>query len=167
MKKIKKLNCFILIFILTISILFSASFFLCYVSADDIIYQGIDVSEYQGDIDFEQVKNAGIEVVYIRAGEGDSYVDKYFEINSEKIKSTDLNFGYYYYVTATTPQQGAQQAKTFAALIKNKSYNARPVMDFEYFNGMSKNEINEIAVAFMDTLENETSITPMLYTDAY
>ena len=47
------------------------------------IYRGIDVSEWQGDIDFGEVREAGIEVVYIRAGQGFSYEDARFEENYE------------------------------------------------------------------------------------
>ena len=39
------------------------------------LYTGIDVSEWQGDIDWQEVKNAGIQVVYIRSSEGSGYID--------------------------------------------------------------------------------------------
>ena len=38
--------------------------------SDDVLYEGIDVSNYQGEIDFKKVKEAGIQVVYIKASEG-------------------------------------------------------------------------------------------------
>ena len=47
------------------------------------LYNGIDVSEWQGNIDFGEVARAGIEVVYIRASEGRGYVDPYFRENYE------------------------------------------------------------------------------------
>ena len=45
------------------------------------IYQGIDVSSWQGNIDFASVKNSGIEIVNIKTSEGSSYKDPYFEQN--------------------------------------------------------------------------------------
>ena len=56
------------------------------------IYKGIDVSEWQGDIDFKKVKESGIEVVYIRAGQGFSYEDAKFETNYEKAKPEIVSF---------------------------------------------------------------------------
>ena len=47
-------------------------------------YRGIEVSVYQGDIDFQQVRESGVEVVYIRAREGSGYTDPYFAANAEK-----------------------------------------------------------------------------------
>ena len=54
--------------------------------SSDKIYRGIDVSEWQGDIDFEKVREAGIEIVYIRAGQGFSYEDEKFERNYEEAR---------------------------------------------------------------------------------
>ena len=42
------------------------------------IYQGIDVSSWQRNIDFSAVKRSGIDVVYIKSSEGQSYIDPYF-----------------------------------------------------------------------------------------
>ena len=47
---------------------------------------GIDVSKWQGTIDFVKVKQAGIEIVYMRTGQGSSYVDPYFSRNYEEAK---------------------------------------------------------------------------------
>lgn len=132
----------------------------------DTIYQGIDVSIYQGDIDFEAVKDSGIQAVYIRAGEGDNVTDANFEKNTRGAKGAGLVFGYYYYVTATTRAQAVSQAKYFAGLIKGTGYTARPAMDFEEFDGLSRGDINIIGLAFMQTLESESGVRPMLYSDA-
>ncbi len=50
-------------------------------------HEGIDVSMYQGDIDFEQVADSGIEGVYIRSSLGSSYIDPYFEQNYSNAKA--------------------------------------------------------------------------------
>ena len=61
-----------ILMILIILTLFSGYSFALSPSSN-VIYKGIDVSEWQGNIDFRKVKEAGIEVVYIRAGQGFSY----------------------------------------------------------------------------------------------
>ena len=62
-------------------------------------YRGIDISEFQGEIDFEEVRRSGIEAVYIRVGAGE-YTDEYFAENYERAKAAGLKIGFYHYVTA-------------------------------------------------------------------
>ena len=66
----------LIMFVLTVSIPIFA-----FPPSDEIVYKGIDVSEWQGDINFEEVAEAGIEVVYIRVSEGTNYKDPYFREN--------------------------------------------------------------------------------------
>ena len=72
---------------------------------DGELYNGIDVSGWQGYIDFSKVKNAGIEVVYIKASEGTRTKDPYFELNYENAKANGLNVGFYHYLTATNERR--------------------------------------------------------------
>lgn len=130
------------------------------------VYEGIDVSVYQGNIDFEKVKGDGIEVVYIRAGEGSSYVDSKFKQNARRAKAAGLKFGFYLYVTAQNTEEAEQQASFFADLIKDYDYDCRPAMDFENFSGLSRDQVNQIGKAFMEKLEEETGLRPVIYTNA-
>ena len=57
--------------------------------SSNTIYQGIDVSEWQGNIDFKKVKDAGIQIVYIRAGQGFTYKDAKFERNYTQAKKNN------------------------------------------------------------------------------
>lgn len=99
------------------------------ISADtDEVFSGIDVSVYQGDIDFEQVKSSGIEVVYIRAGYGFSVTDPKFEENYTNATKAGLKCGAYYFVTARNTEQAYLQATRFAELISRKAFAARPAM---------------------------------------
>lgn len=133
----------------------------------DRLYDGIDVSVFQGDIDFERVRQSGIRVVYIRAGFATGSPDEFFERNAEKARLAGLKFGFYFYVTARTPYEAELQARYFASIIRGKDYTCRPVMDFEEFSGLSHTEIREIGLAFMRALEQRTRTLPMIYTDAY
>lgn len=130
-------------------------------------YQGIDVSVFQGDIDFEAAKADGIEAVYIRAGEGTDITDSQFEANYEKALAAELKFGFYYFVTAENAAEAVSQAQRFAGLLEGKTYELRPAMDFEDFEGLSTAELNAISLAFLQELEGQTNIRPALYTDAY
>ncbi len=56
--------------------------------------KGIDVSNWQGNINFKSVKNEGIEVVYIKATEGDYFKDSYAKQNYERAKAEGLKVGF-------------------------------------------------------------------------
>lgn len=129
------------------------------------IYQGIDVSVYQGDIDFGLVRAYGIEVVYIRAGEGYDYIDPYFEQNYTNALNAGLKIGYYHYVTASNIEEAQAQAEFFYSLIDDKTIDCYPAMDFESFPGLSVEEINEIGAAYMERLSSLLGYTASIYSD--
>lgn len=133
----------------------------------DTIYDGIDVSEFQGDIDFQEVSNDGIDVVYIRAGEGSDFTDPYFRQNAERAREANLHYGFYLYVTARNTEEALSQAQFFADLIESEEYTARPAMDFEEYSGLSRSQLNAIAISFLEELERLTGVRPMIYSDAY
>lgn len=133
---------------------------------NDEIFDGIDVSRFQGNIDFDRVKASGIQVVYIKSGEGGNITDPFFERNYEKATRAGLIVGFYYYLTALNPEEARLQAEDFYDLIRGKDFTARPVMDYENFDGLEREDINEIGIAFLEELEALTGITPMIYTDA-
>ena len=68
-------------------------------------YEGLDVSNWQGDIDYAQVKAAGIEVVYIKASEGTTYKDPYFERNYANAKANGLKVGFYHFPAMSFHQE--------------------------------------------------------------
>ena len=165
MKLAKRILSFLLMLLVAIS---ASVLHVSAISADtDEVFSGIDVSVYQGDIDFEQVKNSGIEVVYIRAGYGFSVTDPKFEENYTNATKAGLKCGAYYFVTARNTEQAYLQATRFAELISGKTFAARPAMDFEEFGSLGKNGINIVGLAFMQKLRELTGIVPLLYTDAY
>ncbi len=165
MKRAKRILSFLLMLLVAIS---ASVLHISALSADtDEVFSGIDVSVYQGDIDFEQVKSSGIEVVYIRAGYGFSVTDPKFEENYTNATKAGLKCGAYYFVTARNTEQAYLQATRFAELISGKTFAARPAMDFEEFGSLGKNGINIVGLAFMQKLKELTGIVPILYTDAY
>ena len=131
------------------------------------LYNGIDVSEWQGNIDFGEVARAGIEVVYIRASEGRSYVDPYFRENYEKAKANGLRTGFYHFLTATNVAEAKEEAEFFVSNIKGLEPDCRLAMDFEVFNGLDVSAINEISRVFLETVENLSGKECVIYSDAY
>lgn len=135
--------------------------------SSDEIYNGIDVSEWQGDIDFSRVKNAGIEVVYIRAGQGFSYEDAKFERNYKEAKENGLKIGVYHYVTARNVEQAKLQAQFFVSLISNKQIDCKLAMDFESFGNLTKSQVNEISLAYIEEVEKLSKKEVVVYSNTY
>ena len=134
--------------------------------ADSRLYDGIDVSEWQGNIDFDEVRKAGIDTVYIRSSEGNDYVDPYFERNYEKAKRAGLRIGFYHYVTARSASQAEYQAHFFVSLIRGKEFEGKIAMDFEDLTDLTNREINTIAKAFIKEVERLSKKKAVIYSDA-
>ncbi len=127
-------------------------------------YRGIDISEFQGEIDFEEVRRSGIEAVYIRVGAGE-YTDEYFAENYERARAAGLKIGFYHYVTARSVEEGRRQARFFASLAAGREPDMRLAMDFEYFGSLSVSQINAISEAYLDELTALTRREAVIYSD--
>lgn len=127
-------------------------------------YRGIDISEFQGEIDFEEVRRSGIEAMYIRAGAGE-YTDEYFAENYERARAAGLKIGFYHYVTARSVEEGRRQARFFASLAAGREPDMRLAMDFEYFGSLSVSQINAISEAYLDELTALTKREAVIYSD--
>lgn len=160
-----------------ISLLFLSSMIIvCYIlptkvfafgPSSNIIYQGIDVSGYQGNINFREVKEAGIDIVYIKSSEGSNYIDSHFERNYEQARVNGLKIGFYHYVTARTEEQARRQAQFFVSVISGKVVDCKLAMDFESFGSLSREEINRIGLVFLQTVEQLSGKEVILYSNAY
>lgn len=127
-------------------------------------YRGIDISEFQGEIDFEEVRRSGIEAVYIRVGAGE-YTDEYFAENYERARAAGLKIGFYHYVTARSVEEGRRQARFFASLVAGREPDMRLAMDFEYFGSLSVSQINAISEAYLDELTALARREAVIYSD--
>lgn len=127
--------------------------------------EGIDVSTYQGEIDFSAIKATGIEAVYIRSSFGSEGVDDRFEENRRGFAQVGLPYGFYHFLEAQTPEEARAEARRFAALIRGTGYTCRPVLDFEVDRNLSDEQISAIVTAFLAELADLTGVTPMLYAD--
>ena len=133
----------------------------------ELSYEGIDVSDWQGYIDYSQVKNSGIDIVFIKSSQGNNIKDPYFEINYENAKENNLKVGFYHFITATTVEEAEQQATFFASVISGKQADCKLAMDYEQFGGASIEQVNQIAMAFMQKVEEITKKQVIIYSDLY
>lgn len=140
---------------------------LAFPPSSSTLYDGIDVSEWQGEIDWKGVKESGIKIAYIRASEGNNYIDPDAIRNYNGAKENDIKVGFYHYLTATNETEAVEQARFFVSIIKGLNIDCRLAMDFESFDGLEREEINEISLTFLEEVERLSGKEVIIYSDAY
>lgn len=75
--------------------------------------QGIDVSHYQGDIDWKKVAGSGITFAFVKATEGETYKDPTFMRNAEGAADAGLLAGAYHFLKATSAAAARREAQFF------------------------------------------------------
>ena len=120
--------------------------------------KGIDISHWNGDIDFNKVKASGVEFVIIKAGGSDRgfYTDPKFKINYEKAKAAGLFVGAYYFVGKKFygDLAGIADGKRFADILKGMQFEYPVYLDVETTDARYKELATDAAIAFCKTLEN-------------
>lgn len=129
--------------------------------------QGIDVSEWQGYIEYNKVKSEQIEVVYIKSSQGRNITDPYFETNYTNAKENGLKVGFYHFLTARTVDEAREEAEYFCSVISGKNSDCKLAMDFEEFGSLSVYEIDKIASEFLERVEELTNKEVVIYSDVY
>ena len=122
------------------------------------IYKGIDISHYNGNIDFTKVKAAGIQCVYIKATEGTTYVDDYLGINYNGAKSAGLKTGFYHFLVGTSSPE--TQAQNFYNNIKDKQSDLKPALDVET-NGF---DVMDYTLRFINEFKKLSNMDICIYT---
>lgn len=135
--------------------------------SSNILYDGIDVSDWQGYIDYSKVKDSGVDIVYIKSSQGSNIQDPYFKTNYDNAKANGLKVGIYHFLTATTVSEARQEAEFFSSVISGLSPDCKLAMDFEVFGDLSKEEINNISLAFLERVESLTGKEMCIYCDVY
>lgn len=130
---------------------------------------GIDVSRWQGDIDFEAVKNAGCSFVIMRIGHfyDEIGMDECYLDNMKKAKAAGLKVGVYIYTTANTEKEIKENAKWIAEILDGQKLDFPVVFDWEDFYSfqqykMSIHDLNMYFKLFADEME-QYGYTAMLY----
>lgn len=162
----KKFILFICLFI-TCILISSFGKVLAFPASSNLVYDGIDISEWQGNIDFAEVKASGIDIIYIKSSEGSRYIDPYFRTNYSEAKENGFNIGFYHFLTATTENDAIEQARFFASVVNGLDSDCRLAMDFEVFDRLSTQEINDISFAFLTEVERLTGKEVVVYSDAF
>ena len=108
----------------------------------NIIYEGIDVSKHQGQIQWDKLaKDPSVKFVIIRAGYGKYYpsqIDQKFEYNYQKAKEYNIPVGAYWYSYATSTAEVKEEMAAFLKTIEGKQFEFPIYFDQEYEPGIIK-----------------------------
>ncbi|WP_298535695.1 glycoside hydrolase family 25 protein [uncultured Methanobrevibacter sp.] len=119
--------------------------------------KGVDVSAWQGNINWSAVKAAGIGFAIIKcAGSDDGfYVDSRYESNYKGAKDAGIPVGAYYFVGkgCISAADGKADAERFLKLLKGKQFEYPVYMDCEVTSPADKKGATDAAIAFCETLE--------------
>jgi GH25 family lysozyme M1 (1,4-beta-N-acetylmuramidase) len=120
-------------------------------------YRGIDVSRWQGAIDWAKVKASGVQFAIIKAGGSDAgfYTDPRWEENYRNAKANGIAVGAYYFVgsACTTAEAGRADAQRFLAQLSGKQFEYPVFIDAEATPASAKAGATEAAIAFCRALE--------------
>lgn len=150
---------------------------LTYTGAGVDVMHGIDVSRFQGEIDWEQVRDAGVEFAIVRVGgrymnSGGFYEDYLYRENIEGAIAAGVSVGAYFFSQAVSAEEGLEEAEYVLSLIEGYDLTMPIVMDWEPLGGSDARtygvgvvEITEAVRAFCDRIK-EAGYEPMIYFNA-
>ena len=118
---------------------------------------GIDISKYQGNIAWKQVKDSGIDFAIIKAGGSDDgfYTDPTYEANYKNAKTVGMPVGAYYIVGpyCVSKEDGIADAKRFLKMLEGKTFEYPVYIDLELTSPTTKTGTTDAVIAFCKTME--------------
>ena len=126
--------------------------------------KGLDVSHFQGTINWDEVKRSGFDFVYIKATGGITYRDPRFHINWHGARQAGMLKGAYHFFYAR--DEPLAQANNFLETVGSLSKSGLPpALDFEILDGVSSKTAVRRALIWLQQVERRTGIRPILYTN--
>ena len=127
------------------------------------VTRGIDVSYYQAEIDWEQVRASGVEFAFIRVSDGEDTPDPMFELNWGGAKAAGLRRGMYQYFRPTESVV-AQADLAIAMATKRGVGELPPVLDIEDDGGLAPIVVAKRARQWIDRVAKQLHVVPIVYT---
>ena len=140
------------------------------IEAEKFEVKGVDVSEYQGEVDWDKIKEQNIDFAFIKATEGSKGKDDSFDKNYEKLKNMDMLLGLYHFFSFES--LGEEQADNYIKVVGNIENDENlmlPIIDIEYYSYYKKAKPNKEWVTkelqkMLDKLEKTYRVKPIIYT---
>lgn len=125
---------------------------------------GLDISHWQGDVDYEALKTAGVEFVFLRVGtsagiDGENVLDKKFIQNVTRANEVGIPVGIYFYSYANTVERAVNDANWVIDQIKDYKIDLPIAFDWENWNSFNEYHLSlfgltDMATAFLDVIKN-------------
>lgn len=127
---------------------------------------GVDVSYYQGVIDWTKAKNAGVKFAFIRVSDGTTFQDPKFVANWSGSKNAGVIRGAYQFFR---PSQSvtAQADMMIAAIGTYQPGDLPPVIDVEADGGLAPSTVAARVRTWVDRVKNALGVDPIVYTGYY
>lgn len=168
MEKIKKIILILLGIIMIgaagmVSVYFSEAI----VNKERFPVMGVDVSHYQGDIDWQELERQNVSFAFIKATEGSGHIDEFARRNLESTAETNIKISAYHFFSFDS--SGETQAENYISVVGKDDINMPPVVDIEYYGDKSANkpdgeELEKILTPLMTRLEDYYGVKPIIYT---
>ena len=128
---------------------------------------GVDVSNYQGDIDWKKLEEQDVSFAFIKATEGSGHVDESARQNLERAADTDIKVSAYHFFSFDSA--GETQANNFISVVSPDDIDMPPVVDIEYYadkrkHKPAKSEAEAILRPLLEELEEHYGTKPLIYT---
>jgi len=134
--------------------------------------KGIDVSEYQGNINWPTVYDSGYRFAFARASLGDenppTLIDDYFETNMENGRAAGMLMGAYHFAYPNYGTEASSEARHFLNVAGEylKEGYLKPVLDLERGEELDNEALSNWVHEWMNTVKSETGIEPIIYVNS-
>ena len=119
--------------------------------------EGIDVSHWQGEIDWRKVGDSGIDFVYLKATEGLKGVDSSHSRHKKTLKSLGMLHGSYHFLKPDA--DGAEQARHFIEVADPRTSDLLPVVDVE----TAGSRLPEVLESYVSEIRSRLGVEPIIY----
>ncbi|MBO4326999.1 MAG: glycoside hydrolase family 25 [Clostridia bacterium] len=136
-------------------------------SSEKYPVRGVDLSSYQGTVDWDTLASQGISFAFIKATEGSKHIDPYFEKNWDNASKTGLRIGAYHFFSFES--SGEKQAELFCGNVKPVDRMLPPVIDVEFYGSFkSEKDIDAAQIkqelrVLVDKLTETYGMKPVIY----
>ncbi|MDE6035431.1 MAG: glycosyl hydrolase family 25 [Ruminococcus sp.] len=146
-------------------------FFCCYFSSDPdhskYTVWGVDVSNYQGLIDWHKLEEQNVSFAFIKATEGSGHIDESARRNLEKVAETSIKKSAYHFFSFDS--SGETQAENYISVVGKNELDIPPVIDIEYYADKKSNkpapeDAEKILRPLLENLEEYYGMKPIIYT---
>lgn len=129
---------------------------------------GVDVSHWQGNINWLEVYSAGYRFVFVKASEGVGWADPNFVANMENGRDAGLFMGAYHFARTDLGNNPEDEAYYFINVASGYLCEGflRPVLDLEVGSSLGKEALSNWVRTWMETVKNETGIEPIIYVNS-